>query len=114
MVWDGMRPDLISPELTPNLARLAEGGVRLRDSHAVFPTVTRINSASLATGCQPARHGILGNSLYLPAIDGQASVNMGDHRVLAALAKLQGGRIVQRDTLADLVGAAGGKTVVVS
>ena len=28
MVWDGMRPDLISPELTPNLWALAEGGVR--------------------------------------------------------------------------------------
>ena len=46
VVWDGMRPDLISPALTPILARLADDGVRFRDSHAVFPTVTRINSAS--------------------------------------------------------------------
>jgi arylsulfatase A-like enzyme len=114
MVWDGMRPDLISPSLTPNLARLAEGGVRFRDSHAVFPTVTRINSTSLATGCQPARHGILGNSLYVPAIDPQTAVNMGDHRVLAALATVRGGRAVPCDSLADLVGAAGGRTVVVS
>ncbi len=114
MVWDGMRPDLISPDLTPNLARLAEGGVRFRDSHAVFPTVTRINSASLATGCQPASHGILGNSLYVPEIDRIAAVNMGDHRVLATLARIRGGRVVPRDSLADLVGGAGGKTVVVS
>jgi hypothetical protein len=114
MVWDGMRPDLISHALTPNLARLAEGGVRFRDSHAVFPTVTRINSASLATGCQPASHGILGNSLYVPEIDRVAAVNMGDHRVLATLAHIRGGRVVPRDTLADLVGAAGGRTVVVS
>ena len=53
MVWDGMRPDLISPELTPNLWRLTQSGVRCLDSHAVFPTVTRINSASLSTGCSP-------------------------------------------------------------
>src|SRR5436190_15089524 len=114
MVWDGMRPDLISPDLTPNLWRLAEGGVRFRDSHAVFPTVTRINSASIATGCQPAHHGILGNSLYVPAVDPKAAINMGDHRSLEAVGKLRGGRVVARDSLADLVGAAGGRTVVVS
>jgi hypothetical protein len=114
MVWDGMRPDLISPELTPNLWRLAQGGVRFRNSHAVFPTVTRINSASLSTGSRPAGHGILGNSLYVPAVDPSAAINMGDHRSLEALAKLRGGRVVPRDSLADRVGAAGGRTVVVS
>jgi arylsulfatase A-like enzyme len=114
MVWDGMRPDLISPDLTPNLWRLAEGGVRFRDSHAVFPTVTRINSASIATGSQPTSHGILGNSLFVPAVDPHAAINMGDHRSLEALANLRGGRVVARDSLADRVGAAGGRTVVVS
>jgi arylsulfatase A-like enzyme len=114
MVWDGMRPDLISAELTPNLWRLAQAGVRCRDSHAVFPTVTRINSASLATGAQPANHGILGNSLYVREVDARTSINMGDHRALEAVAALRGGRAVERESLADLVGAAGGKTVVVS
>ena len=114
MVWDGMRPDLITAELTPNLWRLTQNGVRCQDSHAVFPTVTRINSASLATGSQPAGHGILGNSLYVPAVDARQAINMGDHRSLEALAKLRGGRAVQRESLADRVGAAGGRTVVVS
>lgn len=114
MVWDGMRPDLISAELTPHLWDLTRRGVRFRDSHAVFPTVTRINSASLATGAQPANHGILGNSLYVPAVDRRAAINMGDHRALEAVAALRGGRAVQRESLADRVGAAGGRTVVVS
>ena len=114
MVWDGMRPDLISPELTPNLWRLTQTGVRCLDSHAVFPTVTRINSASLSTGSQPASHGILGNSLYVPAVNAREAINMGDHRSLEALAKLRGGRAVLRESLADRVGAAGGRTVVVS
>jgi len=114
MVWDGMRPDLISPELTPNLWRLTQAGVRCLDSHAVYPTVTRINSASLSTGSQPASHGILGNSLYVPAVNAREAINMGDHRSLEALAKLRGGRAVLRESLADRVGAAGGKTVVVS
>lgn len=114
MVWDGMRPDLISPDLTPSLWQLARIGVRCLDSHAVFPTVTRINSASLATGCQPASHGILGNSVYVPAVDARRAINMGDHRALEALAALRGGRVVRRDALADRVAAAGGRTVVVS
>jgi arylsulfatase A-like enzyme len=114
MVWDGMRPDLISPELTPNLWRLTQAGVRCLDSHAVFPTVTRINSASLSTGSQPASHGILGNSLYVPAVNAREAINMGDHRALEAVAKLRGGRAVLRESLADRVGAAGGRTVVVS
>jgi phosphonoacetate hydrolase len=114
MVWDGMRPDMISQELTPNLFRLTQEGVHFQDAHAVFPTVTRINSTSLATGAQPANHGILGNSLYVPAVDPKASINMGDHRALEAVAKLRGGRAVARESLADLVGAKGGKTVVVS
>jgi len=114
MVWDGMRPDLISAELTPNLWKLTQEGVHCRDSHAVFPTVTRINSASLATGAQPANHGILGNSLYVRDVDARKAINMGDHRALEAVAALRGGRAVERDALADLIGAAGGRTVVVS
>jgi arylsulfatase A-like enzyme len=113
MVWDGMRPDLISPELTPNLWQLAQRGVRFQDSHAVFPTVTRVNSASLATGALPANHGVLGNSLYVPAVDASKPINLGDHRALEALGALRGGRVVLRESLADLVGATGGKTVVV-
>lgn len=114
MVWDGMRPDLISQDLTPNLWGLTQRGVHCIDSHAVFPTVTRINSASIATGSLPASHGILGNSLYVPAVDARKAINMGDHRSLEALAGLRGGRAVLRESLADRVGAAGGKTVVVS
>ncbi len=114
MVWDGMRPDLISPELTPNLWALAEAGVRFADSHAVFPTVTRINSATLSTGCLPTSHGIVGNSLYATAVDPSGPFNTGDHRALEALLRLRGGRLLPYDTLADRVAQAGGRTVVVS
>jgi len=114
MVWDGMRPDLVSPELTPTLWALAARGVRFSDSHAVFPTVTRINSATLATGCLPSGHGIVGNSLYSPAIDPSGPFNTGDHRALEALRRIRGGRLLPCDTLADRVARAGGRTVVVS
>src|SRR5437763_13576579 len=94
MVWDGMRPDLVSEELTPNLAALAAGGVRLLDSHAVFPTVTRVNSASLSTGTLPGTHGIVGNTLYAPKVDSLAPISIGDHRSLYKLIDSRGGRLL--------------------
>ena len=37
-------------------------------SHAVFPTLTRVNKVSLATGTMPSNHGILFNTFYDPAV----------------------------------------------
>ncbi|MFX8852472.1 alkaline phosphatase family protein, partial [Acinetobacter baumannii] len=69
VVLDGLRPDSITAEDTPTLYRLRTEGVWFENSHAVFPTVTRVNAASLGTGTYPARHGIMGNSIYVPAVD---------------------------------------------
>ncbi|MFN8524240.1 MAG: alkaline phosphatase family protein [Chloroflexota bacterium] len=114
MVWDGMRPDLVSPELTPNLAALGAAGVRFQKNHAVFPTVTRINSASLWSGTLPIAHGIVGNSLYAPKVDPTAAISIGDHRSIYKLIEARGGRLIPTDTVPDRIHAAGGKTVVVS
>ena len=45
-VIDGLRPDSITAGQTPNLHRLRTEGVTFDNSHSVFPTVTRVNSAS--------------------------------------------------------------------
>ncbi|WP_225912931.1 alkaline phosphatase family protein [Nostoc flagelliforme] len=37
----------------PNLYRLRQQGVNYVNGHAVFPTVTRVNSAAIATGYYP-------------------------------------------------------------
>lgn len=113
MVWDGMRPDQVDPEETPNLWSLAARGVRFSESHAVFPTVTRCNSASIATGRLPANHGIPGNSFYLPdALPGRP-LNTGDHNDLERLRPLRGGRILFPPSLGERLKAEGGRTVVV-
>ena len=46
----GCRPDAITAGDTPTLHRLRVEGVDFANSHAVFPTVTRVNAATLATG----------------------------------------------------------------
>ncbi len=113
MVWDGMRPDLIGADLTPNLWALGERGVRFNDSHAMFPTVTRCNSATIGTGALPSRHGIPNNTFFLPAAEPARALNTGDDADLAKLRAVRDGRILTTQTLAERVHAAGGRTVVV-
>ena len=67
-VVDGLRPDAITPGLTPTIHRLRSEGVEFTNSHAVFPTVTRVNAAAIATGTQPGTNGIVGNQMYVPAV----------------------------------------------
>jgi arylsulfatase A-like enzyme len=107
MVWDGLRPDMIDAQRTPFLYQMAGEGIFCRASHALFPTVTRVNSASLATGCYPGRHGIVDNELYVPAIDPRRPVSCGNWDVLQAMADLEHGRVVEAATVGEILQASG-------
>src|SRR5262245_11365494 len=61
--FDGLRPDSISAEVTPTLARLRGEGVSYTASHSAFPTVTRVNAPTLSTGAWPERHGMVSNTM---------------------------------------------------
>lgn len=112
MVWDGMRPDLISPDLTPNLAALGAGGVVFDTNHAVVPTVTRINAATLATGAPSSTHGLPANMFYAPAVDATGPISVGEGDNVAQLQAAYG--VFAATTIADVVGQAGGRTTIVS
>src|SRR3954449_2518548 len=70
-VWDGLRMDDLTPEITPNYFALARSGVVFADHHAVYPTFTMMNSASIATGTYPGVHGFYGNVVYAPSANGR-------------------------------------------
>jgi arylsulfatase A-like enzyme len=106
-VVDGLRPDSITPEDTPTLFRLRAEGVDFADSHAVFPTVTRVNAAALVTGTQPGTNGILGNQMYVPALDPARAFGTDDAARLLALDRVTGGRLVLAPTLAERLQAHG-------
>ena len=61
VICDGLRADMVTPGLTPNLCALAREGQSFTRHRGVFPSTTRTTSASIATGCLPARHGLEGN-----------------------------------------------------
>ena len=77
VVFDGLQPAQVTPELMPNLARFAAEGLSGSNHHAVFPTVTRANVASLVTGHHPGAHGLTANTLVIPEFD--------PHRAIGAL-----------------------------
>jgi arylsulfatase A-like enzyme len=113
-VIDGLRPDSVTAAETPNLHRLRTEGVTFENSHSVFPTVTRVNSASLSTGMQPARHGILGNRVYIPAVNPDDAFNNSNHRMLLKLDEAQPGRIVFAPSIAELMAEVRQKYIAVS
>lgn len=63
---DGFRWDYADMYETPNLDKLAAGGVRAERLIASFPTKTFPNHYTLATGLYPDNHGIVLNGFYDP------------------------------------------------
>ena len=70
VICDSLRADLIDPEATPFLAELTERAASFAAHRSVFPSTTRASAASIATGCRPARHGLLGNAMALDEGEG--------------------------------------------
>lgn len=124
MVWDGLRPDSIDPQITPRLAALRDQlGVDFRDHHSVYPTFTMMNAAAFATGVRSASHGYYGNTVYQPGpqnhigregpMDYAQPVYTEDYLVLQALDayyQKQGKALLQAPTLFELVHKKGWKT----
>ncbi|MCH7412015.1 alkaline phosphatase family protein [Belliella sp. R4-6] len=107
IIIDGLRKDYISESNTPNLYRLSQEGVDGLNSHSVFPSLTRVNSTSYATGNYPARHGILGNTIYLPKVDLIKGINTGDAKELMKADSLENGNLINTKTFGEWVEESG-------
>jgi predicted AlkP superfamily pyrophosphatase or phosphodiesterase len=122
-VWDGMRPDAISEEDTPNLAALATQGTFFADNHATYPTFTMVNASSFATGSFPGTIGFFGNRFWAPGASGfdakgapsdyASPIYTEDYAVLRALDDHWQHDLLQAPTLLERARKAGLKTAVV-
>jgi arylsulfatase A-like enzyme len=113
VVFDGLRPDMIVPEVTPNLVRFARIGTTMTHARSVFPSETRVCSASVTTGCHPQRHGLVANRLAHPHRFG-VSVDAGDAAALAALQAELGEPLLQAPTLGQRLATSGREFAVLS
>ena len=112
VVWDGLRPDSISDETTPTLAKLAREGVFFARHHPVYPSMTEVNGTAMATGCYPGHSGLIGNREFRPAIDPLKTLAMENIATVRKGDDVTGGKYLRVPTLPELLQAAGQRTVV--
>lgn len=133
MVWDGLRPDSVTPADTPNLHALRQAGVNFSDNHSTYPTFTMMNASSFATGAFPKTSGFYGNTFWTPPQGSDNTMPSGatatgarqgyqdpvfteDYAVLATLNNYYGGQLLLVKSLfataqgAGMVTATVGKT----
>jgi arylsulfatase A-like enzyme len=123
MVWDGLRPDSVTRSATPNLYALVHQGVYFSAHHALYPSLTMVNAAGLATGAPSGANGIVGNTMYFahllhaaPHATGTlarlltAPASIEAPQVLAALSGAGGleGNLVEVETVAQQLLRSGG------
>jgi len=106
IVVDGLRPDYVTPDLMPRLARIGERGMVFTAHHSVYPTVTRVNGSSLVTGSYPETHGLLGNLIYMPAVGPTRVLDTGAREDLEA-AERGAGRLLTTPSLGEILESAG-------
>ena len=112
VVWDGMRPDFISPQYCPNLYALATNGVFFKNNHCAYVSSTEVNGTALATGVHPGRSRVIANTEYRPEIsvtgsfatEGLDAIRRGD--------LLTGGHYLGVETLAEILQDNGISTII--
>jgi arylsulfatase A-like enzyme len=107
VVLDGMRRDQIGLAYTPGLLRFAERAQTFAEHCSMFPSATRVVSASFATGCVPARHELQGNALALLE-DGRLVSHDAGHPEFLQHKRRVTGRALAVPTLAERLAASGG------
>jgi len=112
-VFDGLRPDRVTAELTPNLYRFAQSGIWYRESRSVFPSVTRVATTSFATGSKPETHGILNNKIYHPEVIAARMLDTSSATDLSAAEAYHNGRFVEAEGLGCALAKAGKSYAVV-
>ncbi|TBX99046.1 alkaline phosphatase family protein [Rhizobium laguerreae] len=112
--FDGLRPDLISPELTPNLCRLQSLGVTLSNHGTVYPSETRSAFPSLVTGATTSRHGMVGNKYVDRSVSPPRYIDTADAVLLRKLDLESGGKLMSAATLGEILASEGRSLAVLA
>jgi arylsulfatase A-like enzyme len=113
VICDSLRADLITARHAPFLAEFAERSARFANHRGVFPSTTRTSAASIATGCLPARHGLLGNTMALDEGDGLVCLSVGKPDFRDRLHRATG-RTLHMPTLAERLSRIGETAIAFS
>ena len=105
IVFDGLQPSQVTHELMPNLFSWVQGGVTFSKNHPVFPSVTRINAATMVTGVNPGAHGLAANNMVFREHDPYTAIPVLQPQLVEIAA--ESGAILKAATLADILSLEG-------
>lgn len=112
--FDGLRPDLVTEQIMPNLKKFLDKNTNCVNSRSVFPTETYVNHPSIFTGFLPERHGLVGNVFF----DSEASKKeyfMGSKvESVEMIDEQSGGNLFEVSTLTDNLTKAGYSYISIS
>lgn len=112
LVLDGLRPDLVTQTRMPALAAFRDRAASFAEARAQFPSITRVNKVSLATGAWPGEHGIWANAFWDPAIFPDRAVDLAKTADVHD-ADRAAGRLISVPTAGEYLARAGLRYAVV-
>jgi len=112
--FDGLRPDLMSPQLTPHLWRMKAAGVTLAKHRTIYPSETRSAFPSLVTGATADRHGMVGNKYLDRAVTPPRYIDTSDAVLLRQLDVESCGRLFSAPSLGEILAAKGRSLAVLA
>ncbi|MBS0386150.1 MAG: alkaline phosphatase family protein, partial [Proteobacteria bacterium] len=103
-VADGLRYGSVTAADAPELLAARREGVDFANSHSVYPTLTTVNAAAIATGHFPGDTGNFANYIYagepaLPHSSGSRIAAIENDATLADLDARFGGNYLHEQTL---------------
>ncbi|MDP7088927.1 MAG: alkaline phosphatase family protein [Dehalococcoidia bacterium] len=102
VAFDGLQPSQVDPQRMPVVSKIADDGVRFLHNHAVFPSVTRANAATLVTGVSPGKHGLTANKSIFPEYSTHQVVD-ALHPKLSEINQLTKGKLLFVPTIGELI-----------
>lgn len=112
VVWDGLRPEMVTASNTPELYKLAQSGTVFSRHHAVYPSTTEVNGTALATGMYPAASGIIGNREYRPKLKAGEPFRTESPEAIRKGDELAEGNYLAAPTMYESLQRAGDPTAV--
>lgn len=114
VVFDGLRPDMVTPALMPHLRRFANAHSVFPRSRAVFPTETRVNAAALVTGQRPDMHGLVANAFHAAEVFADHAINTSKMEHLVAADRAWNGGLLTVPSLGERLHSQGKTLATVS
>lgn len=113
VVLDGLRPDMVTADVMPTLCAFRDRATTFANARSVFPSVTAVAAATMATGQLPGGHGVLGSETYWESVARDRVLDLRDHRVVRGLDQALQGNLVAVETFADVLAGAGRRVAIV-